>query len=205
MRRPKTAQALQDDLHELVETVGPKVESAFHNVAENAQPALAKGRAAAAEKSAQLAENAQPAWAKGRAVAAEKGAQLAESLSERIPDDVVDRLPDAVAERLPKKRRRGRKLLLVGAAVALGGVAYSFLKRNQAPAPEPAPRPVPTPAPAPAPTPAAERTPDPEAAPQADARQGEAPLEAVPDPAVDTPTESAGQHVGEPPAEEERA
>ena len=192
MRRPKTAQALQDDLHELVEAVAPKVEAAFHTVAENAQPTLAKGRAIASEKGAQLAENAQPALERGRAVAAEKGAQFAESLSERIPDDVVDRLPDAVSERLPKKRRRGRKLLLVGAVVAVGGVAYSFLKRNQAPAAEPTPRPVPTPAP----TPVRE--------PEAPA-QAEAPLEAVPDPVVETPTRSAGEHVGEPPAEEDRA
>lgn len=148
MRRPKSAHALQEDLQDLVETVAPKVEAAFHTVAENAQPALAKGRAVAAERSAQLAENAQPALAKGRALAAERGAQLAEALADRIPDDVVDRLPDSVSDHLPKKRRRGRKLLLVGAVAALGAVAFSVLKRGQAgshvaaaPAPEPAPRP----------------------------------------------------------------
>src|SRR3712207_2021090 len=98
---------LQRDLHQLVDVVAPRVESAVATVTEKAPPLFEKGRAVAGE-----------AAHRGKVVALEKGTLLAE----RLPDDVVDRLPDTVVDRLPVKRRggRGKRLLLLA---LLGGAA----------------------------------------------------------------------------------
>lgn len=123
---------LQRDLHQLVDTVAPRIESAVTTVAERTPPLIEKGRTLAGE-----------AAQRGKVVAVEKGTLLAD----RIPDDVVDRLPDRVSDRLPTKRRgRGKKLLLLailGAAVAAVAAKRRSQPsggsgRHQAPTPPPA-------------------------------------------------------------------
>jgi hypothetical protein len=105
MRHKSGKHDLQRELHNLVDVVAPRVESAVHTVTEKTPPLVDKGRTVAGT----VAD-------RGRTVAIEKGTLLAE----RLPDNVVDRLPDTVVDRLPvRRRRRGRKLLLLG---LLGGL-----------------------------------------------------------------------------------
>lgn len=105
MRHKSGKHDLQRELHNLVDAVAPRVESAVTTVTEKTPPLVDKGRTAAGT----VAD-------RGRTVAIEKGTLLAE----RLPDNVVDRLPDTVVDRLPvRRRRRGRKLLLLG---LLGGL-----------------------------------------------------------------------------------
>ncbi|TWG97242.1 hypothetical protein L615_003700000080 [Nocardioides sp. J9] len=51
---------------------------------------------------------------------------------DRVPDNVVDRLPSKVAEHLPttRKSHRGRKLLFLGALMALGGAIFAYGRRQ---------------------------------------------------------------------------
>lgn len=142
MTRSRTAHVkdgLLDFADDVREAVAPRVESAAHTVAEKAGPALERGREAAVARGSQLgsaiADNAGPALERGRAAAAARGSVLGEALAERIPDDVVDRLPDALAQRLPKKKRRGRKALLLGLVAAAVGAVVVGLRRQSAPAP----------------------------------------------------------------------
>lgn len=96
------------DLRDLLDTVAPKVESAMHAVADQASPALDRGRTAAAEH----------------------GSHLAGVLADRIPTSVVDRLPDGVVEHLPISRpRRGRKLLILGLVAGLVGAGAVAARR----------------------------------------------------------------------------
>lgn len=103
---------LQRELHNLVDAVAPRVESAVNTVTEKTPPLVDKGRTVAGT----VAD-------RGRTVAIEKGALLAEHL----PDNVVERLPDSVVDRLPVRRRsRGKKLLLLvlfGGLIAAGAAA----------------------------------------------------------------------------------
>jgi hypothetical protein len=125
---------LQRELHQLVDTVAPRVESAVNTVTEKAPPLIDRGRTAASD-----------AAHRGKVVAVEKGTLLAG----RIPDDVVDRLPAPVADRLPVKRSgRGKKLLvlaLVGGAVAAAAAAVRRSQQSGSAAhrstPAPPPRP----------------------------------------------------------------
>lgn len=115
------------DLRDLLDGVGPKVESAIQTVAEKAPPAIDRGRAAATAH----------------------GAHLAETLADRLPDSFVDRLPDSVVDQLPiSRRRRGRKLLVMGVVAALVGAAV-MARRAKAGEPEVYRAPTPTPPPAP--------------------------------------------------------
>ncbi|WP_028655692.1 hypothetical protein [Nocardioides sp. J54] len=52
--------------------------------------------------------------------------------ADRVPDTVVDRLPSKVAEHLPttQKSHRGRKLLFLGALMALGGAIFAYGRRQ---------------------------------------------------------------------------
>lgn len=115
------------DLRDLLDAVGPKVESAIQTVSEKAPPAIEKGRATAAVH----------------------GTHLAGTLADRLPESVVDRLPDSVADQLPTNRRgRGRKLLLLGLFAGLVGAAV-VARRAMASEPEVHRTPPPTPPPAP--------------------------------------------------------
>lgn len=96
------------DLRDLMDTVAPKVESAMHAVAEQASPAIDRGRTAAAEH----------------------GSHLAGALADRLPASVVDRLPDSVVDHLPISRpRRGRKLLVLGLVAGLVGAGVVAARR----------------------------------------------------------------------------
>ncbi|MCX6399431.1 MAG: hypothetical protein NTX33_05815 [Propionibacteriales bacterium] len=95
--------------------MSPKVESAIQAVADQASPALDRGRTAAAEH----------------------GSHLAGVLADHIPTAVVDRLPDNVVDHLPISRpRRGRKFLILGLVAGLvgAGVVASRRARGSAPA-----------------------------------------------------------------------
>lgn len=129
---------LQRDLHQLVDTVAPRVESAVSTVteavAEKAPPLIEKGRAVAGE-----------AAHRGKVVATEKGTLLAG----KIPDNVVDRLPDRVSDKLPAKRSgRGKKLLLLGILGAVAGVLAMRRSRKSSSTPAPAHAATPPPRPA---------------------------------------------------------
>ncbi|MFC5730180.1 MULTISPECIES: hypothetical protein [Nocardioides] len=107
---------LQRELHNLVDVVAPRVESAVNTVAEKTPPLVDKGRTVAGT----VAD-------RGRIVAIEKGALLAEHL----PDNVVDRLPDTVVDRLPVRRRsRGKKLLLMGLIGGLVAAGVAAARRS---------------------------------------------------------------------------
>lgn len=96
---------LQHELHNLVDAVAPRIESAVSTVTEKTPPLVDRGR----EVAGTVAD-------RSRTVAYEKGALLAE----RLPDGVVERLPAGVVDQLPVRRhRRGRKLLLLGLLGAL--------------------------------------------------------------------------------------
>lgn len=116
------------DLRDLLDAVGPKVESAIQTVSEKAPPAIDKGRAAATAH----------------------GTHLAGAVADRLPDSVIDRLPTSVVDQLPTNRRgRGRKLLLLGLFAGLLGAA-AVARRAKASEPEVHRTPTPTPRPAPA-------------------------------------------------------
>lgn len=133
---------LKDDVlvlaEDLRDVVAPKVESVIATVAEKAPPAIEHGRA----------------------VAAERAARWGEALADRIPDDIVDRLPDAVADQLPTtSRRRGRKVLVLG-AVAAGAVAFAAVRRRRTTPSVPRHATPPAPATGPTATPGREVAPD---------------------------------------------
>lgn len=107
-----------DDLKEIVETVvAPRVTSAARTAAERGSTAART----AAERGTTAVH-----------AAAERVPGAIQAATDRVPDSVIDRLPDRVTDKLPvEKSHRGRKLLLLGALLAVGAVVFSKLRGSR--------------------------------------------------------------------------